>query len=98
MTAGWSGWVNARVPGYTPVTLGARVPVRQAVRSWACGPVRRVSRIAYRPGRAELPALPAGPGTYRLRYHGRNVDAGRAADTADEPVDEYLLQIWPAPP
>jgi hypothetical protein len=26
------------------------------------------------------------------------VDAGRAADTAEEPVDEYLLQIWPAPP
>lgn len=46
----------------------------------------------------ELPPLPAGPGTYRLRYHGRNVDAGRAADTASEPVDEYLLQIWPAAP
>jgi hypothetical protein len=26
------------------------------------------------------------------------VDAGRPADTAEEPVDEYLLQIWPAPP
>jgi hypothetical protein len=33
-----------------------------------------------------------------IGYHGRNVDAGRPADTAEEPVDEYLLQIWPAPP
>jgi hypothetical protein len=46
----------------------------------------------------ELPELPAGPGSYRLRYHARGMDAGAAAQNSDEPIDEYLLQIWPAPP
>jgi hypothetical protein len=43
-----------------------------------------------------------GPGvSYRVRYCGSGLDAGRAADTRgeDEPViDRYLLQFWPAPP
>jgi hypothetical protein len=26
------------------------------------------------------------------------MDAGAAAQNSDEPIDEYLLQIWPAPP
>lgn len=49
----------------------------------------------------ELPALPAGPGVYRLRYHALDMDAGRKLDTnldLDHSVDEYLLQIWPAVP
>jgi len=46
----------------------------------------------------DLPSLPTGPGTYRLRYHARGMDAAAAAESCDVPVDEYLLQIWPAPP
>jgi hypothetical protein len=49
-----------------------------------------------------LGELPSGPGAHRLRYHARGMDAGVELDTADEydgePVDEYLLQIWPARP
>jgi hypothetical protein len=45
----------------------------------------------------DLSPLPAGPGMYRLRYHARGMDEGKAADTSDVPIDEYLLQIWPAP-
>ncbi|MGW2216622.1 hypothetical protein ACWCSD_16680 [Nonomuraea sp. NPDC001684] len=41
-----------------------------------------------------LPPLPAGPGTYRLRYHVKNMDwEGARADG----VDDHYLQIWPAP-
>jgi len=46
----------------------------------------------------DLPSLPAGPGTYRLRYHARGMDAAAAAGHSDVPIDEYLVQIWPAPP
>lgn len=38
-----------------------------------------------------LPPLPAGPGTYRLRYHLRGLDEERCAP------DDHYLQIWPAP-
>jgi hypothetical protein len=44
-----------------------------------------------------LPPLPAGPGTYRLRYHARGMDEANARDTSDVAIDHYLLQIWPAP-
>ena len=48
----------------------------------------------------DLSPLPAGAATYRLRYHARGMD--RASDSAgrgidDPPLDESLLQIWPAP-
>ncbi|WP_460782072.1 hypothetical protein [Nonomuraea fastidiosa] len=43
----------------------------------------------------ELPALPAGPGWYRLRYHAKNMDEAAETDTSDEVIDRYLLQIWP---
>ena len=48
----------------------------------------------------ELPPLPAGPSAYRLRYHARGMDAAAQADTnlGEQPMDEYLLQIWPAVP
>ncbi|GAB4054554.1 hypothetical protein [Catellatospora paridis] len=47
----------------------------------------------------ELPDLPAGPGNYRLRYHGRQTgDLAPEPAGMDEIVDEYLLQIWPAMP
>lgn len=40
---------------------------------------------------------PAGAGDYRVRVHAR----GRDTDidgTAFEPVEDYLVQVWPAPP
>ncbi|WP_143043720.1 hypothetical protein [Nonomuraea jiangxiensis] len=40
-----------------------------------------------------LPPLPAGPGTYRLRYHARGMDE----ESWDEIDEHYLLQIWPQP-
>lgn len=40
--------------------------------------------------------LGAGAGTYRVRYHARGMDEAADADE-DAVVDEYLLQIWPAP-
>jgi hypothetical protein len=49
----------------------------------------------------ELPPLPAGPGNYRLRYHARAMDEAAKVNTNIEDnriIDEYLLQIWPAPP
>ncbi|WP_433352936.1 hypothetical protein ACQP25_06690 [Microtetraspora malaysiensis] len=42
-----------------------------------------------------LPPLPAGPGTYRLRYHARGMDEEDSLDAVDE---HYLLQIWAEPP
>ncbi|MFE6309438.1 hypothetical protein ACOQFV_29600 [Nocardiopsis changdeensis] len=55
-------------------------------------------------GAHTLPEPSTGPGWYRLRYHARDADAG-ADDTGENdedgeecnPVDAYLLQIWPAP-
>jgi hypothetical protein len=47
-----------------------------------------------------LPPLPAGAGWYRMRYHCRGMDEGVEANTnfdAGRVIDEYLLQIWPAP-
>ncbi|WP_143234808.1 hypothetical protein [Paractinoplanes atraurantiacus] len=48
----------------------------------------------------DLSPLPVAATTYRLRYHARGMDRasaenGRSID--DPPLDEYLLQVWPAP-
>ncbi len=53
-------------------------------------------------GEAEdLPGLtPSGPGSYRVRVHARGRDEGRAKDSLgpdDDPVEVYLLQVWPTP-
>ena len=47
----------------------------------------------------DLPLLtPHGPGSYRVRVCARGRDAGFRADrVTDSPVEEHLLQIWPAP-
>ncbi len=37
------------------------------------------------------------PGTYRLRVSARGRDAGRDGEFADEAVDFYLVELWPAP-
>ena len=37
------------------------------------------------------------PGTYRVRVNARGRDAGRDDEFADEPVDWYLIELWPAP-
>jgi hypothetical protein len=44
-----------------------------------------------------LPLRAAGAGEYRLRVHARGMDAARDADASREPIDQYLLQLWPAP-
>jgi hypothetical protein len=52
-------------------------------------------------GPASVPGLdlPDGPGSYRLRYHARNMDlAGEMGVVEDGIIDDYLLQVWPAPP
>ncbi len=51
-------------------------------------------------GPDELAALtPAGAGSYRVRVHARGRDAGAAADVvAGAPVEEHLIQVWPARP
>ena len=36
-------------------------------------------------------------GTYRVRVNARGRDAGRDGEFADEPVDWYLIELWPAP-
>jgi len=35
-------------------------------------------------------------GTYRLRVSARGRDAGAADEFAEAPVDEYLIELWPA--
>lgn len=40
-----------------------------------------------------LPPLPAGPGTYRVRYHVGAMDT----EGAEEALDDHYLQIWPSP-
>jgi hypothetical protein len=43
--------------------------------------------------------LPLAERPYRVRYEARGMDAGNEADTilaGEQPVDEYLLSIWPA--
>lgn len=37
------------------------------------------------------------PGSYRLRVSAHGRDAGRAGELADGVVDEYLIELWPAP-
>lgn len=37
-------------------------------------------------------------GSYRLRVSGRGRDAARADELADRVLDEYVLELWPAPP
>ena len=36
------------------------------------------------------------PGSYRLRVSAHGRDAGRNGEFADDVVDEYVLQLWPA--
>lgn len=46
----------------------------------------------------DLPVLtPAGPGSYRVRVHARGRDIAPDG-VAEEPVEDYLLIVWPAPP
>ncbi|GAA3100118.1 hypothetical protein [Streptosporangium carneum] len=58
-------------------------------------PSGRLSLEEWEGGRAHtLPRLPAGPGTYRLRYHARGMDEEESLDA----TEHYFLQIWPEPP
>lgn len=50
-------------------------------------------------GPDELAALtPAGAGSYRVRVHARGRDARAAGVVVGAPVEEHLIQMWPAPP
>ncbi|MFF4652606.1 hypothetical protein [Streptomyces sp. NPDC001380] len=45
-----------------------------------------------------LPDLPTGAGPLRLRVHARGRDRGQEELVVDgEPVEEHLIQVWPAP-
>jgi hypothetical protein len=50
--------------------------------------------------RPDLPNLAqAGPGSYRLRVHARGRDQAAALPVGpEEPLEEFLLVSWPAPP
>ncbi|GAA3444639.1 hypothetical protein [Planomonospora venezuelensis] len=47
----------------------------------------------YGDGLCPLPPLPAGAGTYRIRYHVKGMDSEGTQDA----VADHYLQIWPAP-
>lgn len=36
-------------------------------------------------------------GEYRVRISGRDRDRGHEHEAAEQPVDAYLVQLWPAP-
>lgn len=50
-------------------------------------------------GLENAPPLAATPGDYRIRVHARGRDRGHERGSVwDSPVEEHLLQAWPAPP
>lgn len=38
------------------------------------------------------------PGSYRMQVSARGRDQGQAGELSEDPVDAYLLKMWPAPP
>ncbi|NEC29300.1 hypothetical protein G3I20_22635 [Streptomyces sp. SID8111] len=92
-----AGWVNVsvQVRRHPPAQVDADAweeIVDHSVET-TTGALRVASVMSDTPG---LPVLtPQGPGTYRVRVHARGRDT--APDGAvDEPVEEYLLIVWPA--
>jgi hypothetical protein len=50
-------------------------------------------------GLEDAPPLAASPGNYRVRVHARGRDrGGERGSVWDSPVEEHLVQAWPAPP
>ncbi|MER7779450.1 hypothetical protein ABTZ21_31310 [Streptomyces sp. NPDC096191] len=113
-----NGLCGAAVPGCLlldtgPCTgrVGLTVEVHRAPPSlddcW-----EEVVEASFRPVSASTAVLPCGhaalcevdlpPADHRVRYCGRGLDRGEAADlratAAAGPVGHYLLQFWPAPP
>jgi len=44
-----------------------------------------------------VPPLATAPGSYRVRVHARGRDRAHAAGpVVDEPLEQHLIQIWPA--
>ncbi|WP_437049462.1 hypothetical protein [Streptomyces sp. enrichment culture] len=94
-----TGWVNVAVQ------VRRHPPERVDTDAWdeivdhgvetTTGALRVTSVMGDAP---DLPVLtPQGPGTYRVRVHARGRDT--APDGAvDEPVEDYLLVVWPAEP
>ncbi|MET8646171.1 hypothetical protein [Streptomyces sp. NPDC004675] len=94
-----TGWVHVRV------RVRVRPPTRVERGAWeeivdhsvetATGALRVTSVMSDTP---RLPLLtPQGPGTYRVRVHARGRDTAPDGD-AHEPVEDYLLIVWPADP
>lgn len=94
-----TGWVHVRV------RLCPRPPTRVEAGAWeeivehsvetTTGALRVTSVMSDTP---RLPLLtPQGPGTYRVRVHARGRDTAPDGDT-HEPVEDYLLIVWPAGP
>ncbi|MFE1855081.1 hypothetical protein [Streptomyces sp. NPDC059489] len=92
-----SGWVNVqvRVCGRPPtrVETGAWDEVVDHSVETTTGALYVTSVMSDTP---RLPLLtPQGPGTYRVRVHARGRDTAPDGD-AQEPVEDYLLIVWPA--
>ncbi|MFJ6122861.1 hypothetical protein [Streptomyces sp. NPDC092129] len=91
------GWVNVQV------RVCRRPPTRVDTGAWdeivdhsvetTTGALYVTSVMSDPP---QLPLLtPQGPGTYRLRVHARGRDTAPDG-VAHEPVEDYLLIVWPA--
>ncbi|SIM49709.1 hypothetical protein [Micromonospora cremea] len=59
-------------------------------------PLGRVMRWSTWAGESGGP-LAVPPGQYRLRVSAAGRDAGAQGEFADEVVDRYLIELWPAP-
>ncbi|WP_145830608.1 hypothetical protein [Streptomyces sp. T12] len=94
ISAGWVR-VSVEVRRHPPARVDADAweeVVDHSVET-ATGALRVASVMS---GTPNLPVLtPHGPGTYRVRVHARGRDTVPDG-TVDEPVEEYLLIVWPA--
>ncbi|GAA2660604.1 MULTISPECIES: hypothetical protein [Actinosynnema] len=80
-----------------PPPLGAEWEEAVEVSFRPTGPVVRLAT----PGGGRSPELHLPETDYRVRYCATGVDAGAERDTVlahEQPVDRYLLDLWPAPP
>jgi hypothetical protein len=98
-TSASSGWVHvtvdARTAGPQDVDTASWDEVVETDIEATTG---RVTVQALMDAAPSLPILTtSGPGTYRLRIHARGRDLHPDV-VAFEPVEEYLIQAWPASP
>lgn len=78
------------------VGVAVEVRTRPVTVVYAVGRIRVVGLFGDLP--EQLPNLtPNGPGDDRVRVHARGRDTGHASHTLAEPVEDYLILVWPAP-